>query len=371
MQSSNLNCKLRVTLLLAAIAFFPPVACAQIHEQAQYDILIINGHIIDGTGNPWYAADLAISGDRIAAIGDLRDAHAKRVIDARGRIVAPGFIDMLGQSEWSLLVDSRSLSKLSQGITTEITGEGDSIAPQNAKTLAPMKPRLDYYKLTVDWTSLDGYFRRLERQGTRLNIGTYVGAGQLRKAVIGEDDRAPTADELQQMKSLVEQAMKDGALGISTALIYPPSIYAKTEELIELSKVAARYGGLYATHMRSEGPTEMAALAEAIRIGREAQIPVEVFHLKVAGKSRWGNMKNVVQEIQEARDSGIDIAANMYPYVASETHLSAYFPPWVADGGTAKLLERLKDPAVRARIKENSRPTIGRTSISKPAARLA
>lgn len=349
---SNVNCQVLATLLFAALALFPAPARAQSHEQPQYDIVIVNGHIIDGTGNPWYAADVAISGDHITAIGDLHDAHAKRTIDATGRIVAPGFIDMLGKSEWSLLVDNRCLSKLSQGITTEITGEGSSVAPQNDKTLAALKPILDQYHVSVDWTTLDGYFRRLEKQGTSLNLGTYVGSEQVRKAVIGFDDRAPTPEELERMKSLVEQAMKDGALGVSSYLIYPPNSYAKTEELIELSKVASQYGGLYATHMRSEGPTEMEALAEAIRIGREARLPVEVFHLKVAGKSRWGTMKNVVQVIQQARDSGLDIAANMYPYVASQTHLSAYIPPWVSDGGTQKLLERLQDPVIRARIKK-------------------
>ncbi len=319
---------------------------------AAYDLLIRNGHIVDGAGNPWFAGDVAVSGDRIAAVGDLHDAHAKREIDAQGRIVAPGFIDMLGQSEVSLLLDNRSLSKLSQGITTEITGEGGSIAPQSEKTIAPMKPFLDHYKLTVDWTTLDGYFKRLEKQGTPLNIGTYVGSAQVREAVIGDDDRAPTPAELEQMKALVEQAMKDGALGVSSALIYPPNIYAKTDELIALAQVASKYGGLYATHMRSEGASEMAALAEAIRIGREANLPVEVFHLKVSGKPRWGSMKNVAATIQNARDSGLDIAADMYPYPAGATALASALPPWVADGGVQKLLERLKDPAVRARIKK-------------------
>jgi len=318
-----------------------------------YDLIIRNGHIIDGTGNPWYAADVAVSGDRLAAIGDLREAHAKREIDAKGRIVAPGFIDMLGQSEVSLLLDNRSLSKLSQGITTEITGEGGSIAPQNEKTIAPQKPFLDHYKLTIDWTTLDGYFRRLEKQGTPLNIGTYVGSAQVREAVIGDDDRAPTPAELGQMKVLVEQAMKDGALGLSSALIYPPNIYAKTDELIALAQVASKYGGLYATHMRSEGASEMPALAEAMRIGREANLPVEIFHLKVSGKPRWGTMKNVVAAIQLARDSGLDIAADMYPYTAGATALASALPPWVADGGVQKLLERLKDPAIRARIKKD------------------
>ena len=209
-----------------------------------YDLIIRNGHILDGTGNPWYAADVAIQGDRIAFIGDLHEAHAKREIDARGQIVSPGFIDMLGQSESALLLDNRSLSKLSQGITSEITGEGGSIAPQNEKTLAPLKPFLDHFKFTVDWTTLGGYFRRLEKQGTPLNIGTYVGSAQVREAVIGDDDRAPTSAELAQMQSLVEQAMKDGALGISSALIYPPNIYAKTDELIALAKVASKYGGI-------------------------------------------------------------------------------------------------------------------------------
>jgi N-acyl-D-amino-acid deacylase len=318
-----------------------------------YDLIIRNGHVIDGAGNPWYSADVAVSGDRIAAIGDLREAHAKRELDAKGRIVSPGFIDMLGQSEISLLLDNRSLSKLSQGITTEITGEGGSIAPQNEKTIAPMKPFLEHYKLSVDWTTLDGYFRRLEKQGTPLNIGTYVGSAQVREAVIGDDNRAPTPAELDQMKSLVEQAMKDGALGVSSALIYPPNIFAKTDELIALAQVASKYGGLYATHMRSEGASEMPALAEAIRIGREANLPVEIFHLKVSGKPRWGTMKNVVAAIQLARDSGLDIAADMYPYPAGATALASALPPWVADGGIQKLLTRLKDPAVRARIKKD------------------
>ena len=320
-------------------------------ENATFDVLIRNGHIIDGAGGPWYAADIGIRGDRIAAIGKLGDAHAAKVIDASGRVVSPGFIDMLGQSEFSLLVDNRGLSKLAQGITSEITGEGGSIAPQTEKTLAPMKPMLEQFKFTVDWTTLDGFYRRFERQGTPINLGTYVGAAQVREAVVGDDDRAPTAAELDEMKSLVAQAMKDGALGISTALIYPPGHYAKTEELIELAKVAAQYGGLYASHMRSEGTSEMAAIDEAIRIGREAALPVEIFHLKVSGKPRWGSMVQVVAKIQAARDSGLDIRADQYPYVAGGTALASALPPWVADGGVAKLLERLNDPKIRERIK--------------------
>jgi len=258
---------------------------------------------------------------------------------------------MLGQSEAALLIDNRSLSKLAQGITTEITGEGGSISPQNDLTLAALQPALDHYKLKVDWTTLDGYFQRLEKSGTPLNIGTYVGAAQVREAVIGDVDRAPTPAELDKMKSLVAEAMQDGAFGLSTALIYPPGHYAKAEELIELAKVASRYGGIYGTHMRSEGQSEPQAIAEALRIGKEAQLPVEIFHLKVSGKTRWGNMTKIVAQIQAARDAGQDVTADMYPYIAGGTALASSLPPWVADGGMEKLLQRLHDPAIRAKIK--------------------
>lgn len=317
---------------------------------SSFDVLIQNGHILDGTGNPWYAADIGIRGDRIAAIGTLTGATANRVIDASGLVVSPGFIDMLGQSEASLLIDNRSLSKLSQGITSEITGEGGSIAPQDDLTLKPLKPFLDQYHLTVDWTTLDGYFERLQKGGTPLNLGTYVGAAQVREAVLGDVDRPPTPAELDKMKSLVAQAMQEGALGISTALIYPPGSYAKTDELIALAKVAAQHGGIYATHMRSEGQTENEAIDEAIRIGRDADLPVQIFHLKVSGKSRWGSMPRVVAKIQAARDSGLEVTANMYPYLAGATALASCLPPWVANGGPDKLLERLHNPAIRTRI---------------------
>ena len=338
---------------IAAAAYDAPLpVLASSVSDADYDVIIRNGHIIDGSGNPWVSGDIAIHGDRIAAIGKLAGKHAKLVIDAKGLVISPGFIDMLGQSEAALLIDNRSISKLAQGITTEITGEGQSIAPQNDATVASMQPALDQYKLKIDWRTLGGYFERLEKTGTPLNIGTYVGAGQLRAAVIGEVDRPPTATEMDKMKSLVEQAMQDGAFGISTALIYPPGHYAKTEELIELAKVASQYGGIYGTHMRSEGQTEPQAIAEALRIGREANLPVEIFHLKVSGKTRWGNMTKIVAQIQAARDSGQDVTADMYPYTAGGTALASSLPPWVADGGMEKLLQRLKDPAIRAKIKE-------------------
>jgi N-acyl-D-amino-acid deacylase len=317
-----------------------------------FDILLKNGRIIDGSGNPWYWADVGIRGDRIAAIGRLHDAKAKKVIDASGLVVAPGFIDTLGQSETALLIDNRSVSKLSQGITSEITGEGGSIAPQDALTLAALQPALEPYHLTVDWTDLRGYFQRLEKSGTPINIGTYVGAAQVREAVLGDANRPPTPDELEKMKGLVAEAMRQGAFGMSTALIYPPGHYAKTEELIELAKVVSQYGGIYASHMRSEGRSEVAAIEEALRIGREAHVPVEIFHLKVIGKPRWGSMPKIVAMIQAARDSGQDVTASMYPYVAGGTALASSLPPWVADGGLDKLLERLHDPSVRARIRQ-------------------
>jgi len=338
---------------IASAAYATPLkASSASSSNPAYDILIRNGRIIDGSGNPWISGDLAIQGERIAAIGNLAGASAKRTIDASGLVVAPGFIDMLGQSEIALLVDNRSLSKLSQGITTEITGEGASIAPQTDKTLASLAPELSQYHLTVDWTNLDGYFTRLEKSGTPLNIGTYVGAAQIREAVVGDENRPPSPAELQQMKDLVAQTMRQGAFGISTALIYPPGHYAKTDELVELARVVGQYGGIYATHMRSEGHTEVAAIDEALHIGREAHVPVEIFHLKVVGKSRWGSMPKIIAKLQSARDSGQDVSADMYPYVAGGTALASSLPPWIADGGQKKLLERLHDPATRSRVKQ-------------------
>ncbi len=319
--------------------------------RSEYDVMLKNGKIVDGSGNPWVSGDVAIRGDRIAAIGKLDGTRAKHVIDATGLVISPGFIDMLGQSESSLLIDNRSLSKLSQGITTEITGEGGSIAPQTELTLAALQPQLDHFNLKIDWTTLDGYIRRLEKEGTPLNIGTYVGLGQVREAVLGDVDRVPTVEELERMKEMVAQAMRDGAFGVSTALIYPPGHYAKTEELIELAKIASQYGGIYGSHMRSEGQSESAAIEEALRIGREAQLPVEIFHLKVSGKTRWGSMPRIVGMIQSARDAGQDVSADMYPYIAGGTALASSLPPWIADGGMEKLLQRLQDPATRAKIK--------------------
>src|SRR4029077_8187311 len=244
--------------LLGVVLLIAPFATAQQQmEAASPDVVIQGGRIIDGTGNPWYVGDIAITDGRIVAIGKIPGGIAKRVIEAKGMVVAPGFIDMLGQSETALLIDNRSVSKLAQGITTEITGEGGSVAPQNALTIAAAQPGLDPYHLKIDWTTLNDYWLRLDKKGTPINIGTYVGAAQVREAVLGDVNRAPTAEELEKMKALVVQAMQQGALGISTALIYPPGHYAKTEELIELAKVAAQYGGISATQIRRERPKEV------------------------------------------------------------------------------------------------------------------
>jgi N-acyl-D-amino-acid deacylase len=322
-------------------------------QTRQYDLIVRNGHIIDGTGSPWYSGDLGIRDGRIAAIGSLVDAQAKDTIDAAGMAVAPGFIDMLGQSDLSILVNPRLPSKIFQGITTELTGEGSSVAPLDDRIVAADRLAYDHLKITPDWRTLAEYFARLERQGIGINVGHYVGATQVRRLVLGDDDRAPSAGELKRMRELVAQAMRDGAVGVSTSLQYPPAPYAKTDELIALAAEASRYGGVYATHMRSESDEILPALDEAIRIGREARIPVEIWHLKVAGKRNWGRMPEVVAKIESARRAGLDIAADTYAYPAWFNSLSAMVPPWAHDGGDAKLLSRLRDPAARGRIRRD------------------
>ena len=319
----------------------------------QYDVLIRNGRVVDGSGNPWVYADVGLVGDRIAFVGRAGEGvTARRTIDAQGLMVAPGFIDMLGQSESTLLIDKHGFSKLSQGITTEVTGEGESIAPQNDFTIAEAKDALEHYKLTVDWRTLDEYFQRLEKQGSGVNLATFVGATQVREVVLGKEDRAPTPHELAQMVELVENAMLDGALGVSTSLIYAPANYAQTDELIALAKAASKHGGLYASHIRNEGDTEMQALDEAFRIGREANLPVEIWHLKSAGRQNWGKMRQVLTRIEQARAEGLDVTADQYPYVAGATSLGASIPPRFHAGGVDAFVKRLQDPAVRKQIRE-------------------
>lgn len=336
-------------LVLLAAALVPAFTAAG----ERYDLLIQHGHIIDGTGSPWYAGDVAIRNGRIAAIGHLASAQAKRTLDAHGMVVAPGFIDMLGQSELTILVDPRLPSKIFQGITTEITGEGESVAPLDDAMIRENQRGYDHLGVKVDWRTLSGYFARLRRQGIGINLGTYIGATSVRERVVGYADRAPTPDELHQMQELVAQGMREGALGLSTALQYAPAPYAATDELVALARTAAQYGGIYATHMRSEGNAEMAALAETFRIGTEAHIPIEIFHLKASGKPNWGKAPQVIARIEAARARGVDVAADTYAYTAWENSFSAFIPPWAHDGGTARLIDRLKDPATRARIRQD------------------
>jgi len=316
-----------------------------------FDTVILNGRVIDGTGSPWYSADVGIRDGRVAAIGRLADAPAKQKIDATGKIVAPGFIDMLGQSELTVLVEPHLPSKIFQGITTELTGEGGSAAPLNDAIIKADKVDYDHFKIVPDWRTFAQYFARVEKQGLGINMAHLVGATQVRRMVLGDDDKQPTAADLDRMKALVREAMQQGAFGLSTSLQYPPAPYAKTEELIALATEASRFGGIYATHMRSEAGTVLEALDEAIRIGREAKIPVEIWHVKAAGKRNWGRMKEIVAKIDQARRDGIDISADTYAYPAWFNSFSAFIPPWAHDGGDEKLLERLKDPAMRARIK--------------------
>ncbi len=318
---------------------------------ADYDLVLAGGTVVDGSGAPGRRADVAVNGDRIVAIGDLHGQPARRVVDATGLVVAPGFIDMLGHSEATILVDPRGVSKVTQGITTEITGEGLSAAPVNATTLRGDSAQYAAWNLVVDWHDLDGYFRRLERSGTPINIATFVGATQVREYVMGDAPRAPTPAELAAMEALVDTAMRQGALGVSSALVYSPARYAGTAELVALARVAARYHGVYATHLRSEGTGIDAALTEAFAIGREAGLPVEVWHLKVAARSNWGRMGGILARFERLRRAGALVGANSYPYTASATSLDAALPAWVHAGGDDSMIARLGDPALRARLK--------------------
>ncbi len=330
------------------------LAPIEAREPAQsFDIVITNGRIIDGTGSPWYSGDIGIRNGKIASIGNLSAAPRARTIDARRMVVAPGFIDMLGQSEYTILVDPRLPSKIYQGITTEITGEGESVAPLNDAILRADREQYDHYHIQADWRTLREYFSRLEKQRIGINIASYVGATRVRRMVLGDNDVQPTPAQLEQMIELVSQAMRDGAVGVSTSLQYTPAPYAKTEELIALASEASKFGGIYATHMRNEGTGILPAIDEALRIGREAHIPVEIWHIKVAGKQVWGSMPEVVAKINAARTQGLDVTADTYAYPAWFNDFSAFIPPWAHDGGNAKLIERLKDPTMRDRIRKD------------------
>jgi N-acyl-D-amino-acid deacylase len=317
-----------------------------------YDVLITGGRIVDGTGAPWFTGDLALAGDRIVAIGHLAGRPARQTIDATGLVVAPGFIDMLGQSEFNVLVDGRAASKIMQGVTTEITGEGESIAPANDRMIRDAKPAWDHFKVVQDFRNLAEYFARLEtRSRPAINIGTFVGAGGVRDYVVGRDSTPSTPASLDQMKALVAQAMQQGALGLSSSLQYVPDRFNSTDDLVEMAKVAQGYGGVYLTHLRSESGAMNEALDEAFQVAERARIPTEIWHLKTAYKANWGKMPAVLRRIEEARARGLDVTANQYPYTRASNDLDSCLPTWVREGNDTQMVARLKDPALRERIK--------------------
>jgi N-acyl-D-amino-acid deacylase len=337
----------RIPLLVLLTAALMLVSCAGSTER--FDLIVRGGQIADGSGQPPERADVGIIGDRIARIGDLSGESGGRVIDATGLVVAPGFIDVQGQSGTTLLADGNGESHLRQGITTEIIGEGGSPAfwtpgSDEGDSLAP-------FGLTFDWKDFNGYFDKLRQQGTTINVGTFVPATMVRRTIIGMDNRPPTADELSRMEAMVDRAMLDGAFGLSSALIYVPGTFAKTDELLALAKVAAKHKGIYISHIRGESFNLFNAIDEAIGIGRDAGLPVVIYHLKVGAKANWGRMNEAVAAIDKANAAGVRVSATMYPYAAGGTGLAATLPLWVQEGGRDKMLERLKDPATRAKAR--------------------
>jgi N-acyl-D-amino-acid deacylase len=323
-------------------------------QRPRFDVVIANGRIVDGTGAPWFRGDIGILGDRITAIGALSGATAAVKVDATDLIVAPGFIDLLGQSEFNVLVDGRAASKVLQGVTTEVTGEGSSIAPVNDRLMLEASANAAHFGVIQDWRTLADYFNRLEtRSHPTINVATFVGAGGIRNYVIGKDDRPATAAELGQMKQLVADAMEQGALGLSTSLQYVPDRFASTDEIVELAAVAARYGGVYFTHQRSESARIFESLDEVFAVAERAHIPAEIWHLKTAYKANFGKMPEVLRRLEAARGRGLDVTANQYPYTRASNGLDSCLPLWAREGGFEKALPRLTDPATRERIKKD------------------
>ena len=317
---------------------------------ADFDVIIKNGAVYDGSGGEAQHVDLAIRGDRIAGVGDYKNAKAKTVIDARGLAVAPGFINMLSWSTESLIQDGRSQSEIREGVTTEIMGEGESMGPLNEELKKRMLREQSDIKFDIKWNTLAEYLQYLEKRGISCNVASFIGAATIRENVIGFEDKVPTAEQLDQMRELVRKEMEAGALGIGTALIYPPAFYSKTDELIELCKVAAKYKGKYISHMRSEGNQLLEAFDELLRISREAGIPAEVYHIKAAGEKNWGKIDKLLSQIEAAQKEGLNVRANMYTYTAAGTGLDACLPPWTEEGGYPALFKRLRDPATREKI---------------------
>ena len=338
----------RVLLLLTATTLPVVAVIAQMHSE--FDVLIKSGTVYDGSGGEGRPADVAIKGDRIVGVGDFKTAKAKKIIDAHGLAVAPGFINMLSWSTESLIQDGRSQSEIRQGVTTEIMGEGESMGPVNDRVRDYMLKQQKDIKYEITWRTLAEYLQYLEKRGVSCNVASFIGATTIRENAVGFEDRAPTPNELDEMRALVRREMEAGALGIGTSLIYPPAFYAKTEELIELCKVAAKYQGKYISHMRSEGNRLFEAVDELLRIAREAGIPAEVYHIKAAGQQNWGKLDQFLSRIEAAQKEGLKITADMYTYTAAGTGLDACLPPWTEDGGYDALYKRLADPATRAKI---------------------
>ena len=337
--------KKQIAILL--VVFSTIISCQQ---KTSYDTIIRNGLVYDGNGGEPFKADIAIQNDSIAFIGDLSNATAKNEVDAKGLAVAPGFINMMGHSEESLFQDGRAQSDIRQGVTTEIFGES-SFGPLNANMKNQMQNGQGDVRYNVSWNTLGEYMQVLEKKGIAPNIASFVGSGAVRQYVIGEANVAPTPAQLDSMKLLVDQAMEEGALGITNALIYPVDFFAKTDELIALAKEASKYGGTYSSHMRSEGNKLLEAVEELITISKEANIPAEIFHLKAGGKDNWPKMDSVIKRVERARKEGLDITSDMYTYLAGATGMTSAFPPTLQDGGFGKLRERLQDPKIRAEMK--------------------
>ena len=341
---------IRKTLVVAIVCLTGLSSCRKAPEP-QFDLIIRNGNVVDGSGELWFPADVAVKGDTIVKVGRLDETElsAKQTIDARGLTVAPGFIDIHSHSDYSLLVDGTAQSKIRQGVTTEVLGEAPSAGPLKGKATKD----LSHYGLKADWKTLGEYFARLQKNGMSVNVASYVGATQIRSCVLGDESRAPTAAETEEMKQLAVEAMQDGAMGLSSSLIVPPDTYLDTRQLTALASAVKPFGGIYSTHMRSEGQAIFEAIREAISIGEQAQVPVDIIHLKIADKRLWGRMPEVIKLIEEAQAKGLHVTANQYPYVAGQNNLDALIPPWAMEGGREPMLARLGDPALRSRMEKD------------------
>ena len=337
-------------------------------ETALFDLVVKNGSVVDGTGNPWFKAEVGIKDGRISDIGELSSSESKRVLDAKGLVVAPGFIDMHAHSDFSLLINPLAESKVRQGVTTEVIGNcGSSAAPLNDFLKEEIKetyPVLEEAKLKLDWSSMDEYLKRLERNGIALNVAPLAGNGNIRALLMGYDSRRPSGSELEKMKEVLAETMEEGAVGLSSGLIYPPSCYADTKELIELCKIVAKYGGIYTSHIRGEGETLIDSVKEAIEIGKKAGVPVEISHHKASGKSNWGKVKQTLKMIDEARSIGVDVTCDVYPYLAGSTGLDALLPAHAWEGGIEKLVEKLKNRKIRKRLRREMKGGQSNLSIA-------